>query len=205
MTTSKHEALEALQAEATACTRCPLYQHATSAVLYRGNPRARVLLIGEAPGEGEDRLGKPFVGPAGRLLDRLGAEAGLVTDADFFLTNVVMHHPPANRKPRAGELAACRPYWERLIEIVRPAILVLCGGTALQAYFKKKLAITRERGKWYPGPGYDIIAMYHPAYLLHVRQHKPEAFDQLYGEVMTDLLAIKARLDAYWTGRNATA
>jgi uracil-DNA glycosylase family 4 len=176
---------------------CALKRTATSTVFIDGNPAAPVILIGEGPGAEEDRTGRPFVGRAGQLLDRMLAAIGLDRQG-VLITNVVYWRPPGNRTPTTAEIAACLPFVLRLIALVRPKVLVLCGGTAAGALLPQKEGITRLRGRWFDLALPDLDAplptlpIYHPAFLLRSPERKREAW--------RDLLALKARLDALATG-----
>lgn len=172
---------------------CPLKETATNTVVYDGNPHAQVLFVGEAPGAEEDRRGLPFVGPAGKLLDRMLAAIGLDRD-QVCISNMLFWRPPGNRSPTAEEIATCLPFAQRLIELVDPEVLVLVGGISAKALLGRNEGITRLRGVWhrYSSPGLaapiDAIAIYHPAYLLRQPLHKRAAW--------RDLLAIRRRLDS---------
>jgi DNA polymerase len=192
------ESLAALEAECRQCRRCPLAEGRTRVVLARGNPTARLLLIGEAPGAEEDRLGLPFVGRSGQLLDRLLAGAGLDPEGDLYIVNGVKCRPPQNRRPTPAELAACRPWLERQIALVDPALIMLVGATALQAVLGVKGGITRLRGRWLEGEGpllagRVLMPLLHPAYLL---RHASEAEDSPRWHTRADLVAVRRRLDA---------
>src|SRR5258708_11047678 len=127
---------------------CALRQTATNTVFADGNPAAPLMLIGEAPGGGEDRLGKPFVGRSGQLLDRMLATIG-IDRSTAYITNVLYWRPPGNRKPTPAEIAACLPFVLRHIALVRPAVLVLCGGTAASTLLASRAGITKLRGLWF--------------------------------------------------------
>jgi DNA polymerase len=168
-----------------------LRARATNMVFSDGNPDARVMLVGEAPGADEDRVGRPFVGVSGQLLDRMLGAIGL-DRATFYVTNVCFWRPPGNRKPTEAELVAQRPFVRRHIELVRPEILVLVGAAAAHALLDTNDGITRLRGRWFdyhceglerPVPALPI---FHPAYLLRQPAQKREAW--------SDLLMLKARL-----------
>ena len=171
---------------------CALKDTAANTVIRDGNPEARSMVIGEAPGAEEDRRGLPFVGPAGKLLDRMLAAIGLDRET-VLITNIVFWRPPGNRNPTADEIAACLPFARRQIELVRPRVLVPVGGIAAKTLFETNQGITRLRGQWRdftsPGMATPIAAMatFHPAYLLRQPLQKREAW--------RDLLAIKTRLD----------
>jgi uracil-DNA glycosylase family protein len=144
--------LSALRAAIPACRGCPLYQDATQAVFGEGGARARVMLIGEQPGDSEDLAGKPFVGPAGKLLDE-GLEAAGIPRSETYVTNVVKHFKFTRRgkrrihdKPDRYEVAACKPWLGRELEVVAPDIVVLLGATAAQAMLGSAFRVTKERG-----------------------------------------------------------
>ena len=187
------ETIEALGALVAAFDGCPLKRTATNTVFVDGNPAAPVLIIGEASGAEEDRLGKPFVGRSGQLLDRMLAAIGL-DRGTVQITNVIYWRPPGNRKPNAAEIAACLPFVLRHIALARPLVLVLSGGTAASALLPLSEGITRLRGRWFElaVPGLDspvpTLAMFHPAFLLRAPERKREAW--------RDLLALRAKLDA---------
>lgn len=188
---AKADTLDALQAALNAYEGCPLKVTATQLVFARGNPKARVMVVGEAPGREEDIAGAPFVGRSGQLLDRMLAAIGLGPE-DAYITNVVFWRPPGNRKPTDGEIAACRPFAERHIALVKPEFLVFAGGIAAQSMLRVNDGITALRGRWgefTPEGGAPIPALplYHPAFLLRRPQEKARAWQ--------DLLSLKARLD----------
>ena len=169
-----------------------LKRTATNTVFMDGNPAARIVIVGEAPGAEEDRIGRPFVGRAGQLLDRMLAAIGL-DRTQVQITNVIYWRPPGNRKPTAAETAACLPFVLRHIALARPLVLVLAGGTAASTLLPVTDGITRLRGRWFElaVPGLDAsvptLPIFHPAFLLRTPARKREAW--------RDLLALKARLD----------
>jgi DNA polymerase len=187
------DSIDALAALVAGFDACPLKRTATNTVFVDGNPAAPVLIIGEAPGADEDRIGRPFVGRAGQLLDRMLAAIGL-DRTDVQITNVIYWRPPGNRKPTASEIASCLPFVFRHIVLSRPKVLVLAGGTAASALLPLTDGITRLRGRWFdlavPGLADPVptLPMFHPAFLLRAPERKREAW--------RDLLALKARLDA---------
>ena len=150
---------------------CPLKHTATNTVFGEGNPNANVMFIGEAPGADEDRLGRPFVGASGQLLDLILATIGL-DRTKFYITNILPWRPPGNRQPTTAETAACLPFVERHIELVNPKIIVMVGGTAASTLLGKTDGIMRLRGKWHKyqtsnmTDPIEAFAIYHPAYLL---------------------------------------
>jgi uracil-DNA glycosylase len=171
---------------------CPLKSTATNTVFIDGNPAAPVIIIGEAPGADEDRIGRPFVGRAGQLLDRMLAAISL-DRSKVLITNVVYWRPPGNRTPTAAEIASCLPFVFRLIALVRPKVLVVSGGTAAGALLPQGQGITRLRGRWFDlaVPSLDrpvpTLPMFHPSFLLRTPARKRETW--------RDLLALRARLD----------
>jgi len=168
---------------------CGLKATATNLCFYRGAPKARLMLIGEAPGRDEDLEGKPFVGRAGKLLDKMLTAIGL-TEADVHITNIVYWRPPGNRTPTPQEALACRPFLERQIELVGPEIIVAVGGSAAKEVLSTTEGIMRLRGKWREitvgGRKIATLATLHPAYLLRTPAAKALAW--------ADLLQIRARL-----------
>lgn len=193
--------LAALRAAFAAFDGCPLKQTATNFVFADGNPDGPLMLVGEAPGAEEDRQGLPFVGPAGRLLDRMLAAIGLSRES-VYITNVLPWRPPGNRQPTDAEIAACLPFMERHIALASPEILILVGGTAAKTLLKTNQGIMRLRGRWFsfeaPGrsPPIPTRAIYHPAYLLRSPAHKREAW--------RDLIAIRRCLDELSQGRDGS-
>jgi uracil-DNA glycosylase family 4 len=148
---------------------------AAQAVLADGNPAAQVWVVGEAPGAEEDRVGKPFVGRSGKRLDALLAEAGLARHSNVYITNAVFWRPPNNRPPTVAEIAACRPWLEEHVALLRPALLILVGATAVRAVmgpaaFPQGPAMRALRGRLHPlvlgGVGVQVLVTYHPAYVL---------------------------------------
>ena len=184
--------IEALGALVAAFDGCPLKRTATTTVFMDGNPAAPVMIIGEAPGADEDRIGRPFVGRSGQLLDRMLAAIGL-DRTTVQITNVIYWRPPGNRKPTSAEIAACLPFVLRHIALARPQVVVLAGGTAASALLPLSEGITRLRGRWFDlaVPGLDApvptLPMFHPSFLLRAPERKREAW--------RDLLALRARLD----------
>ena len=187
------DTLAALKDAVAAFDGCALKKTATNTVFADGVPEGGLMLIGEAPGADEDRLGRPFVGVSGQLLDRMLAAIGRSRQVDTYITNVLFWRPPGNRKPTDSEIAICRPFVERHIALVRPRLLVLVGGTASAAMLPGSLGITRLRGQWLQlqvnglAEPVQAIAMYHPSFLLRSPERKREAW--------ADLLSIKIRIE----------
>jgi DNA polymerase len=159
-----------------------LSRTATNLVFADGNPQAKIMLVGEAPGADEDRLGLPFVGLSGQLLDRMMAAIGL-DRTSFYITNVCFWRPPGNRKPTDLELAAQKPFVERHIELVAPKVLVLVGAAAAQGLLGTTEGITRLRGRWFQyqagAAAIPTIPIFHPAYLLRQPAQKRETWRDL--------------------------
>jgi|SRR5579884_296739 len=187
------DTIAALAAAVAGFDACPLKRTATNTVFADGNPEAPVMIVGEAPGADEDRIGRPFVGRSGQLLDRMLAAIGL-DRSGVQITNVIYWRPPGNRKPTPAEIASCLPFVLRHIALSRPRVLVLAGGTAASTLLPQNEGITRLRGRWFdlvvPGLEQPVptLPMFHPSFLLRAPERKREAW--------RDLLALKARLDA---------
>lgn len=165
---------------------------ARSTVFADGNPAARLMVIGEAPGREEDRAGLPFIGRSGQLLDRMLAAIGLSRQAEdpaaaVYITNTLPWRPPGNREPSADEVAAMLPFLHRHIELVAPEVLLLVGSSAVRTMLQTSDGITRRRGKWTEIARLPVIATWHPAALLRDPIRKREAW--------ADLLMLKERLD----------
>lgn len=173
--------LRTLAAAEADCRRCPLFRHATQAVPGRGPARARVLLVGEQPGDQEDRQGRPFIGPAGRMLDQAIADAGLER-AKLFVTNAVKHFKFEQRgkrrlhkRPNAYEIDRCRHWMDAERAIVKPRIIVAMGASAIRGVHGKTLTIAKSRGRLIPlSDGAQMIVTVHPSYLLRI----PDAADK---------------------------
>jgi DNA polymerase len=180
-------ALHALAAEAKRCTRCDLYKNATQTVFGEGPADAALMLIGEQPGDQEDLLGRPFVGPAGKVLDRALEAAGL-DRAALYITNAVKHfknEPRGKRrlhkKPDTGEIDACRWWLDHELEVVRPAVAVALGATAARGLMRKPLTINANRGRLITMAGFQALITVHPSYLLRLQEErdKRREFDLL--------------------------
>lgn len=166
------------------CVKCRLAEGRTHLVVDRGSPQARILLIGEAPGEHEDREGRAFVGRAGQLLDKIMAAIGLDTNRDCLIVNIVKCRPPENRSPLRDEAEACRPYLQRQIALVKPRIILLLGATALKHVVPTKVefSMQREAGAFFTAqdyPGIQLMVLYHPAYLLRDPSKKGEMWQHV--------------------------
>lgn len=177
--------LDALKAAMTAFDLCELKKGARNLVFADGVPGARVMIVGEAPGRDEDREGRPFVGRAGQLLDKMLAAIDLSRAESVYITNVLPWRPPQNREPKPDEIAMMRPFLERHIALAQPDIMMVMGNISCQALLGKR-GITRLRGQWDEVLGCPALPMFHPAYLLRNPAGKRAAW--------ADLLAVKARL-----------
>lgn len=150
------------------CQKCPLSQTRTNVVFSDGIPNSKLMLIGEAPGFNEDMQGKPFVGRAGQLLDKIFESVGLSREKDVYICNTIKCRPPDNRDPLPAEKEACRVYLDKQIEILKPRIILLCGKVALTSFLPQiNVGITKVRGQWFDGPyGSKMMPIFHPSYLL---------------------------------------
>jgi uracil-DNA glycosylase family protein len=170
--------VQALQEAARSCQGCGLWRDATQTVFGEGTQRASVMLVGEQPGDREDIEGRPFVGPAGKLLDRALEEAG-IDRKKVYVTNVVKHFkwtPKGKRRlhkrPNAEEISACMPWLEAEIAVVQPKILVCLGATAAQALLGKSFRVSQQHGELMEGPGYKIMATMHPSSILRLQDEQ---------------------------------
>jgi len=160
-------------ARCRACSNCGLASTRQQVVVSRGNPQARVMVIGEAPGASEDEQGHPFVGRSGQLLDQLLQLAGLNPAADVLFSNVVKCRPPNNRKPTAIELKACRPWIDDQIDRVDPSVVILVGATAVAAMVQRKQPMSGLRGQWIRQDARLWMPIFHPSYLLRNPSREP--------------------------------
>lgn len=184
--------LPALKAAIESFEGCELKKLCERTVIYDGTLCAPVMVLGEGPGGQEDRLGIPFVGKAGQLLDRMLAAIDLDRKTNTFISNVNFWRPPGNRNPDPDELAVCRPFVDRMVDIAQPKIIIATGGVAIKSLIDSKLGIMKLRGKEQTlvtpaGTSVPMIPMLHPAYLLRRPEDKSRAW--------RDLLLVKARLD----------
>src|SRR5436305_319583 len=184
--------LEALRKRAAGCTDCPLYANATQTVFGEGSSRARIMLVGEQPGDKEDLEGHPFVGPAGRVLDQALDEAG-IDRAKTYVTNAVKHfkwEPRGKRRlhktPAQREIEACYQWLEGEMAAIRPAVIVALGATAAKTLLGPRFRITQSRGQVQSREGLpDVIATFHPSYLLRLKGRPGE--DEAYAQFVSDL------------------
>lgn len=156
---------EQLKASCLKCSLCELRKGCRQVVFGDGSSQARLMLVGEGPGADEDRLGIPFVGRAGQLLDQI-LEAARINRPEIYIANIVKCRPPANRLPAPSEVEACLPHLKKQIMLIDPEIIVCLGALATRTIIDKNAAITRARGHWYQIEGRRVIATFHPAALL---------------------------------------
>ena len=190
--------LDALRAEARDCKACDLWKTGTKVVFGEGPADAEAIFVGEQPGDQEDKLGRPFVGPAGKLLDRALADAGIAREK-VYLTNVVKHFKWVARgkrrihqKPNWTEVAACRPWFDAELEAVQPRVLVCLGATAAQALLGRQFRVSRERGVPVQSElAEHVLATVHPSSIL---RGDPEAREREYGAFVGDLSVVAAWL-----------
>jgi DNA polymerase len=197
---ARRERLLAQQAAAAAaCRKCAIGSERRNNVYGEGDPCAKLMLIGEGPGETEDLLGRPFVGRAGQLLEKMLGAIGLARE-DVYICNTVKCRPtspgprgPKNRAPLPEEMENCRPYLDEQIDIIRPRVILALGAPAAKSFLGKQFQITKQRGTWFEGPaGSAFMATFHPAYLLRQTGGELEAVKRL---VWRDLKAVRTKLD----------
>ncbi len=171
--------LKRLAEEVSLCHRCTLRNTARGVVFGEGAPTSRIVFCGEGPGAEEDRLLRPFVGAAGQLLDKMLAAMGLDRNHNAYILNAVKCRPPGNRVPLPEELMQCRPHLDAQIALLRPAIIVLLGTTAIQTFLGPKARVTRIHGTWHRQQDLWLMPTYHPAALLRNPQWKIAAWSDL--------------------------
>ncbi|MGB9333331.1 MAG: uracil-DNA glycosylase, partial [Steroidobacteraceae bacterium] len=172
-------AWEALRTQVLQCTKCPLHLTRTQGVFGVGPRRADWLVIGEAPGAEEDRRGEPFVGAAGQLLDAMLRAIGLDRATNVYIANMLKSRPPGNRDPKPEEVAACLPYLQRQIELLRPKIMLAVGRIAAQSLLGTQAPLARLRGEVHRFGDTPLVVTYHPAYLLRTPAEKRKAWEDL--------------------------
>ncbi len=164
------EELELIKSKCLNCQKCSLCKTRSNVVFSDGIPNSKLMLIGEAPGYNEDVQGKPFVGKAGQLLDKIFASVGLSREEHVYICNTIKCRPPENRNPLPEEKLACEEYLKAQIDIIKPQIILLCGNVAVQSILGNIGGITKIRGKWFNGGDYvhgaKLMPIFHPSYLL---------------------------------------
>ena len=196
-TRRQHE-LDLAAAVVALCRKCGIGATRRNSVYGEGNPCASLMVVGEGPGETEDKLGRPFVGRAGELLEKMLLAIDLPRD-DVFICNTVKCRPTldtgtrlANRAPTPDEMRNCRPYLDQQIEIIRPRVILALGAPAAKSFMGEKFSITKQRGQWFESPlGIPIIATFHPAYIL---RQTGGAMTEVKKLVWNDLKAVRTRL-----------
>jgi DNA polymerase len=196
---SREKALAAAAQTVAACRLCAIGATRTNSVFGEGDPLAQLMCVGEGPGETEDRLGRPFVGRAGELLEKMLGAIGLARE-DVYIANTVKCRPTldnghrlANRAPTPDEMKNCRPYLDAQIELLRPRVILALGAPAAKSFMGERFSITKQRGQWYEGPlGIPVIATFHPAYIL---RQTGGAMTEVKRLVYADLKAVRQRLD----------
>jgi DNA polymerase len=197
-----HPTIPSLQEVAKKCQACDLWRNATQTVFGEGAQKAAIMLIGEQPGDQEDRMGRPFVGPAGRILDQALAEAGIDREA-VYVTNVVKHFRwtaaergkrRIHKKPRASEIQACRPWLDAELNLVKPKVVVCLGASAAQALLGKDFRVTRDRGKAIKSTlAALLVATVHPSSILRAQDDESRQIQMK--EFVDDLRTVKKLLD----------
>lgn len=170
--------LQELKSSAVQCNNCHLRETCNGVVFGEGNAEAEIMLIGEGPGAREDEQSRPFVGPAGQLLNNMLAAIDFERE-DIYITNIVKCRPPKNRTPTQQEMNTCLPILRQQIRLIKPKIIVLLGGASLKGLIDSRMKITKERGTWIERKGVHIIPTYHPAYLLRNPAKKKESWEDL--------------------------
>jgi DNA polymerase len=155
-----------LEKRCISCTECSLSKGRTNVVFGRGNPKAKIFIIGEGPGQQEDEQGLAFVGRAGKMLDKSFLSVGIDTNEDCYISNIVKCRPPSNRKPKSIEVDNCMPWLNSQIELIKPKVIVLAGSTAVQSYLNINQPISKIRGKWITRGNIKYMPIFHPSYLL---------------------------------------
>ncbi len=181
-----YTSLKKLYEQVCCCTKCELYKTRKNTVFGEGSTSAKIMLIGEGPGRDEDELGRPFVGRAGQLLDRMLNSIGLSRN-DVYIANILKCRPPGNRDPLPHESTACMDYLRNQVALIKPKILVCLGRVPAGYILGQDVRISRDRGVWRESKGFYIMPTYHPAALLRNESLKKESW--------ADLLSIKAKYD----------
>jgi uracil-DNA glycosylase len=172
------DTLKNVATDLTGCARCTLHRTRRTVVVGEGNLAARLMFVGEGPGEEEDAQGRPFVGPAGQLLAKIIQAMGFQRE-EVYIANVVKCRPPANRAPKPDEIAACRPFLMRQIRIISPKVICALGGVASQTLLQTTEGISRLRGRFHPCEGVLVMPTYHPSYLLRNPEKKRDVWEDM--------------------------
>lgn len=178
--------------ECLKCVKCSLAKTRNCVVFSDGNPKAQIMLIGEAPGAEEDKSGKPFAGRAGKLLNEFLQQAGINREKDLYITNTVKCRPPENRVPAKKEKESCERFLNAQIDLIRPKIIILCGATAAASFINTKEKISQIRGKFFDGPHKSLmIPVFHPSYLLRNHSTQENSPRDL---MLRDLKSVKEKI-----------
>ena len=175
---SRDSSLDAIKEDIGDCRRCKLHEHRRTIVFGEGNPQARLVFVGEGPGAEEDASGRPFVGRAGQLLDKIIVAIGL-TREDVYIANIVKCRPPGNRTPERDEVETCEPFLLRQLSFIRPEVIVALGSPAFQCLLRTKEPIGRARGQWREWNGIRVMPTFHPAFLLRTPDKKREVWEDM--------------------------
>jgi DNA polymerase len=170
--------LREVREELGECTRCKLHPHRTQIVFGVGDPKARLVFVGEAPGADEDAQGEPFVGRAGQLLTKIILAMGMQRE-DVYICNIIKCRPPGNRTPESEEILACSPFLRKQLQAIRPQFICALGGPATQTLLQTKEPISRLRGKFYDFQGIPLLPTYHPAFLLRNPYEKKTVWEDM--------------------------
>ncbi len=176
--------LDTIKRDIESCTRCGLHRNKTKYVPGEGSPTPDIVFVGEGPGETEDRFGKPFIGKAGQLLEKIIEKMGYSRET-VFICNIVKCRPPGNRDPQEDEVKACLPYLSGQLEILKPKVIVCLGRVAVNNLLGQKLSITRVRGQLFEYCGIPVIPTFHPSYIL--RQRSREELSKTKWDVWRDM------------------
>jgi DNA polymerase len=175
---ARDESLQAIREDIGDCVRCKLHEHRKTIVFGEGNPQARLVFVGEGPGADEDASGRPFVGRAGQLLDKIIVAIGMKRE-DVYIANIVKCRPPGNRTPEREEVDTCEPFLLRQLAVIRPEVIVALGSPAFQCLLRTRESITRARGDWRDWNGIKVMPTFHPAFLLRSPDKKREVWEDM--------------------------
>ena len=175
---SGDSSLEAIKADIGDCTRCRLHEQRRTIVFGEGDPQAQLVFVGEGPGAEEDASGRPFVGRAGQLLDKIIIAIGLKRE-EVYIANIVKCRPPGNRTPELDEVATCKPFLLRQLAFIRPRVIVALGAPSFQCLLRTREPITKARGHWREWNGIKVMPTFHPAFLLRSPDKKREVWDDM--------------------------
>ena len=182
-----------LEKRCVSCTKCSLSKGRTNVVFGRGNPKAKIFIIGEGPGQQEDEWGLAFVGRAGKMLNKSFLSVGIDTNEDCYISNIVKCRPPNNRKPKSIEVDNCMPWLNSQIELIKPKVIVLAGSTAVQSYLNINQPISKIRGKWITKENIKYMPIFHPSYLLRNSSNEKDKPKWL---TIQDLKKVKKELNS---------